>query len=155
MSPPDYAASRQAAVRIVAAAHTITRYVQHVGTASPAASDDGTSSGVAASAKQDDSPVTVADYAAQAFITLRLAKLFPEDAFIAEETSAALRASPTLLQKVTAAVQVGMDAAKVEGEMPVTPQAVLEAIDRADAPGNDGRRTWMCVFFHYHAPLFV
>jgi 3'(2'), 5'-bisphosphate nucleotidase len=36
--------------------------------------------------KQDNSPVTLADYASQFFITFRLAKSFPEDQIIAEET---------------------------------------------------------------------
>lgn len=131
----DYSASRLAALRIVASAHSITRDVQQSGArgASPAAAS-----------KSDDSPVTVADYAAQAFITLRLAALFPDDAFIAEETSDALRASPLLLSKVTAAVQVVWEATREEGEEAVTGEDVLGAIDLAARPAvGDGRRTWM------------
>ena len=37
--------------------------------------------------KDDASPVTVADFAAQALIVGYLSKLFPEDKFIAEEDS--------------------------------------------------------------------
>ena len=37
--------------------------------------------------KQDNSPVTLADYASQFFITFRIAESFPEDQIIAEETN--------------------------------------------------------------------
>ena len=36
--------------------------------------------------KQDNTPVTLADYASQFFITFRIAQFFPEDQIIAEET---------------------------------------------------------------------
>ena len=37
--------------------------------------------------KQDNSPVTLADYASQFFIAFRIAQLFPDDQIIAEETN--------------------------------------------------------------------
>jgi 3'-phosphoadenosine 5'-phosphosulfate (PAPS) 3'-phosphatase len=40
--------------------------------------------------KSDKSPVTIADLAAQAIILAELAKAFPNDAVVAEETSAPL-----------------------------------------------------------------
>ena len=49
--------------------------------------------------KNDRSPVTVADYAAQAFVASRLAQEFPDDALVGEEDAAALRTpegEPTL-----------------------------------------------------------
>lgn len=49
--------------------------------------------------KNDRSPVTIADYAAQAFVASRLAQVFPEDALVGEEDASALRApegQPTL-----------------------------------------------------------
>lgn len=134
----DYDGARAAAVRIVAAAAAITRGVQAAAVA-PA---------VASSAKADASPVTVADYAAQAFITIHLAAAFPADVFIAEESAAALRASPRLLADVTAAVQLGAAALRHDPQRPPAPPAqeadVLAALDRAAAPGGDGRRTWVC-----------
>jgi 3'-phosphoadenosine 5'-phosphosulfate (PAPS) 3'-phosphatase len=105
------------------------------------APNGGGPSPVSSAAKSDASPVTVADYAAQAFITMRLAAQFPDDAFIAEESSAALRESPALLTKVTAAVQLALAAIGETEE--VGPEDVLIAIDRAGSLGGDGRRTWM------------
>lgn len=139
----EYADSRAAALRIVAAAHQITRNVQRqsVETGKPAVGGGVGADQVTSAAKADASPVTVADYAAQAFITMRLAALFPDDSFIAEESSAALRESPALLSLVTAAVQIGLQAmgdAQAVGE-----SDVLTAIDRAGSAGGDGRRTWM------------
>ena len=43
--------------------------------------------------KEDQSPVTIADFAAQALILDRLSLAFPNDTFIAEEDSALLRVS--------------------------------------------------------------
>lgn len=57
-----------------------------------------------ATSKQDASPVTVADYAAQALICKRLQAAFPGDPVIGEETSSALRESPELLAQVIAQV---------------------------------------------------
>lgn len=141
----DYTVSRAAALRIVASAHTITRHVQQAETETRLNS----------ASKKDNSPVTVADYAAQTFITLRLAALFPQDAFIAEETSAALRESPALLDDVVSAVQVGIDDSLGEfGEMEVTGDDVLGAIDLAAVePARDGRRTWMYVLLHFFCRL--
>jgi 3'(2'), 5'-bisphosphate nucleotidase len=53
--------------------------------------------------KQDRSPVTVADFAAQALIGYLLAETFPQDLLVAEEDSSSLRApdaAPTLEQVV-------------------------------------------------------
>jgi len=54
--------------------------------------------------KADLSPVTVADYAVQSLILHTLQKAFPEDGFIAEEDSDALRADEILCQKVVQAM---------------------------------------------------
>jgi 3'-phosphoadenosine 5'-phosphosulfate (PAPS) 3'-phosphatase len=144
MTASEYADARAAALRIAAAAHQITRFVQRGGTAATAAAGPGGADDpVTSASKPDASPVTVADYAVQTFITLRLAALFPGDAFIAEETSAALRTSPELLAQVIAAVRVGLDAVRADAGPDVGADEVLAAIDRADCVGGDGRRTWM------------
>ena len=58
--------------------------------------------------KADRSPVTVADFAAQAVVAALLSERFPNDKFLGEESSAPLRESEAsgLLQKVTEFVQI-------------------------------------------------
>jgi 3'(2'), 5'-bisphosphate nucleotidase len=51
--------------------------------------------------KDDRSPVTVADFASQALVGCLLEEAFPQDALVGEEDSAALRASPGDLERVT------------------------------------------------------
>jgi 3'(2'), 5'-bisphosphate nucleotidase len=84
--------------------------------------------------KDDESPVTIVDFAVQAVVASRLADLFPGDALVGEEDAAALRdpAAAALLARVTAAVQTvspGLD----------TP-AILDAIDRGR--GDPSARFW-------------
>jgi len=52
---------------------------------------------MSAVAKEDLSPVTAADYAAQALIVARLNETFPEDGLLAEEQGSALRRAPASL----------------------------------------------------------
>ena len=93
-----------------------------------------------AMSKQDRSPVTVADFAAQAVVAGRLAAEFPKDALIAEESSAALRApgERQLLEQITryaAYLLPGADPVKVcnwidRGASEFAPRAwVLDPID--------------------------
>ena len=58
--------------------------------------------------KEDQSPVTVADFAAQAVVAALLSERFPNDKLLGEESSAPLRepASAGLLQKVTEFVRI-------------------------------------------------
>lgn len=51
-------------------------------------------------AKDDLSPVTIADFAIQALLTCTLHHAFPGDRFVGEESSAALRENPALLDRV-------------------------------------------------------
>jgi HAL2 family 3'(2'),5'-bisphosphate nucleotidase len=77
--------------------------------------------------KSDHSPVTVADFAAQALVSSVLAEAFPADPLVAEEDAAALRTpagNPTLIQ-VTDFVSRFFSR--------ITSQAVCEAIDRGTA----------------------
>jgi len=84
--------------------------------------------------KSDRSPVTVADFAAQALVSSLLAEAFPDDPLVAEEDAADLRApagSSTLTQ-VTDFVSRFLPR--------ITPQTVCDAIARgAAAPA---RRFW-------------
>lgn len=55
--------------------------------------------------KEDFSPVTVADFAAQAIVLSRLHQAFPEDGFIAEESSQSLRRDNALASRVLLATR--------------------------------------------------
>lgn len=78
--------------------------------------------------KLDQSPVTIADFGAQAIICRLLAEHFPQDAIVAEESSALLRQSPTQFS----AVQKLMPDA--------TPDQILDWIDLGQ--GKVEERFW-------------
>ena len=84
--------------------------------------------------KEDRSPVTVADFAAQAVIAKRLADQFPEEVLIGEESAAALQTESgrTLLPAVTQFVQRCFPEA--------TDALVLEWIDRGT--GDPPKSFW-------------
>ncbi|HTM44100.1 MAG TPA: 3'(2'),5'-bisphosphate nucleotidase [Polyangiaceae bacterium] len=91
-----------------------------------------------AAAKQDKSPVTVADFASQALIGDALRREFPNDPVVGEEDSTLLRAAENeaLLQRVCAALA---------GQLPRNEQLrsqgqVLSAIDWGSARVAHGRR---------------
>lgn len=56
-------------------------------------------------AKDDLSPVTIADFAIQALLTCTIHAAFPTDHFVGEESADALRANPALLERVWDALQ--------------------------------------------------
>lgn len=64
--------------------------------------------------KDDRSPVTVADFAAQAWVGYRLSQVYPEDKMVAEEDSARLASDPTMLERVTNFVQRQTELATAE-----------------------------------------
>lgn len=74
-------------------------------------------------AKDDRSPVTVADFASQALVARALLEAFPDDPLVGEEDAAALRdpANAERLREVHA---------RVSAEVPVTADDVLRLIDR-------------------------
>lgn len=84
--------------------------------------------------KDDDSPVTVADFSVQALIARRLGRDFPNDNLVAEEDASALRAigSAGVLARVVDLVR------QVDGSS--APDDILEWIDRGG--GNPGKRFW-------------
>lgn len=63
------------------------------------------SNSVSAETKADDSPVTIADFAAQALLISALHAAFPDDAFIGEESADALRSNGPLADRVWELVQ--------------------------------------------------
>ncbi|TVU38436.1 hypothetical protein EJB05_11807, partial [Eragrostis curvula] len=83
--------------------------------------------------KNDQTPVTIADFGVQALVSLELQRLFPSIPLVAEEDSASLRSSNTddnsgdvLVESIFSAV-----ADKVStSESPLTRDDVLRAIDR-------------------------
>ncbi|KAL6206978.1 hypothetical protein ACLB2K_024223 [Fragaria x ananassa] len=75
--------------------------------------------------KNDQTPVTVADFSVQALISLELGRRFPSIPLVAEEDSASVRAL-NLVEPVVNAVVEKAGA----GEEPLTAEDVLEAIDR-------------------------
>jgi 3'(2'), 5'-bisphosphate nucleotidase len=109
------------AMQAVSDALRVTRMVEH-----EAASG--------ALTKDDDSPVTVADFSVQALVARRLGRDFPNDNLVAEEDASALRAigSVGLLARVVDLVR------QVDGSS--APDGILEWIDRGG--GSPGRRFW-------------
>ena len=77
--------------------------------------------------KDDRSPVTVADYAAQALVGRLLERRFPDDPLIGEEDSASLRTTEgkDILEKITSFVRRYVH--------PAEPEMVCEWIDRGSA----------------------
>ena len=87
-------------------------------------------------AKKDKSPVTVADFGAQAVIGLELAREFPDDPLVGEESAGFLRTDEgaPIREQVVGRVQ-----AILEGTDEAT---VLDAIDRGAHEGGASGRHW-------------
>lgn len=85
-------------------------------------------------AKQDRSPVTVADFASQALVCAVLGDQFPGDAIVGEEDSAALR-QPEQEHLCRAVVE---HVSRALGR-PVDPHQVLDWIDRGGSHGTTDR----------------
>jgi 3'(2'), 5'-bisphosphate nucleotidase len=83
----------------------------------------------AAVAKEDRSPVTVADFAAQALVAARLAEAYPQAVLVGEESAAALRepGHRDVLEKVVGYVRSRRPTA--------TPEQVCQWIDRGATGG--------------------
>ncbi|KAF1970461.1 3',5'-bisphosphate nucleotidase-like protein [Bimuria novae-zelandiae CBS 107.79] len=152
---PQYANELAAALHIVHAASILTKSVLRA-----------LQNNVAAETKADDSPVTIADFAAQALIISALHKLYPEDAFLGEESAAQLRENPALADRVWQLVQQSAQSGDVQQVLqhenrnapaasvfPASLEDMLNAIDRgtnADLKGRvwvmdpvDGTATFM------------
>lgn len=86
--------------------------------------------------KEDQSPVTVADFGAQAVVNLALRVAFPDDPIMAEEDADLLRSSPGTALKASVWQHVR---AVVPG---VTDDAVLSAVDQGTWGGGRAGRYW-------------
>lgn len=86
--------------------------------------------------KPDHSPVTVADLAIQTLLLAVLSSLSPAHAFIAEESSSELRASPALLTRVLSLVRLhGSQNPVCAGPTAsLSPASVLTLLDLAATP---------------------
>jgi 3'(2'), 5'-bisphosphate nucleotidase len=88
----------------------------------------------AAIEKLDHSPVTIADFGAQAIVCQALAAAFPEDLIVGEEDA-------TLLRQPAMAEQLALVTRYVQAQIPAaTSEEVANWIDRGN--GQVGRRYW-------------
>lgn len=96
-------------------------------------------------AKSDSSPVTIADFAAQASIIAAVHNTFPNDEIVGEEDSTALRQDPALLDRTWGlASSIHLDDAESEAQL-YTPQSKEEMLQLIDlGAGKAGRtgRVW-------------
>jgi len=106
--------------------------------------------------KNDKSPVTVADYSAQAVINTILANAFPEDPIVGEEDAKDLRdmgdeKARVLRERITELANEALGAELGYGEQERwglgpgytrTTEQLLDAIDRGNHPGGTAGRMW-------------
>jgi 3'(2'), 5'-bisphosphate nucleotidase len=85
-------------------------------------------------AKDDRSPVTVADLASQVLVRLALDAGLPGDALMGEEDARPLRSDPIIAEGMARAV------AAVRPDL--RPATLAEALERAGDAGGPGRRWW-------------
>ena len=98
-------------------------------------------------AKCDSTPVTVADFAAQALLISALRHVFPHDRFVGEENADALRQDDDLRQRVWELVSsTHLDDPDSEALLakPMSEQEMLEYIDLGGRePGGSDGRFWV------------
>ncbi|VVT43635.1 uncharacterized protein SAPINGB_P000074 [Magnusiomyces paraingens] len=90
--------------------------------------------------KTDKSPVTVADYGAQAIIINAIKHVFPNDNVVGEEDAANLRADPTLKQHVWSLVKDATDKDSASASAIGSIQTAEEMCDSIDAGNYEGGR---------------
>ncbi|KAJ3127384.1 hypothetical protein HK100_009782 [Physocladia obscura] len=86
-------------------------------------------------AKDDKSPVTVADFGAQTVVNALLLKHFPEDPIVGEEDSEALKQNPVLSERVLNLVNGVV-------ESPITVEEIYRHIDSGNYAGGAQGRFW-------------
>ncbi|KAJ6161299.1 3'(2')5'-bisphosphate nucleotidase [Penicillium chermesinum] len=96
--------------------------------------------------KSDSSPVTIADFAAQASIIAAIHHTFPDDDIVGEEDSSALRTNPALLERTwELATSVHLDDPASEALLytPTSREELLDLIDLgATGECRPGKRAW-------------
>ncbi|RSL72807.1 hypothetical protein CEP54_000799 [Fusarium duplospermum] len=99
-------------------------------------------SSVSGISKADASPVTVADFAAQAILISALTKAFPGDTFVGEEDSAALRSDAALRDRVYELASGAHLESEEDEALLASPASVDEMLDLIDLGGRgQGGRT--------------
>lgn len=98
--------------------------------------------------KDDSSPVTTADFAAQALLIAALRHAFPKDKFLGEEDSSALRTDEALGNKVFKLVLSATDVIDPDSGEPLPkPSSLDEMLDLIDlgghGTGGDKGRFWV------------
>ncbi|EXJ87552.1 3'(2'),5'-bisphosphate nucleotidase [Capronia epimyces CBS 606.96] len=96
--------------------------------------------------KSDASPVTIADFAAQALIISALHRHFPSDGFIGEESAGALRENPELGDRVWELVSTttleDADSEELLGRV-TSKEEMLQVIDLGAGSQSSSGRTWI------------
>jgi 3'(2'), 5'-bisphosphate nucleotidase len=90
--------------------------------------------------KEDDTPVTIGDLAAQALIISALHSAFPDDTFLGEETAKMLRDDETLAEKVWKLVSSTHLDDQEARELLATPKSREEMLDVIDLGRGEGGR---------------
>lgn len=130
-----YADELKVAIAAVQAASTLSALVLRQAQAQAAQdAQDGPSQQELGTVSKDDlSHVTIADFAIQALLTSTLHAAFPNDSFVGEESAAALRANPALLERVWQALQaIRVDSAPATiaaVTFPDSPERMCQLID--------------------------
>ncbi|KAF4975014.1 hypothetical protein FZEAL_8159 [Fusarium zealandicum] len=93
-------------------------------------------SSVSGISKADASPVTVADFAAQAILISALLNAFPDDAFVGEEDSAALRSDEALRSRVYELASSAHLENQDDEALLASPSSVEEMLDLIDLGGR-------------------
>ena len=100
-----------------------------------------------AQSKSDHSPVTIADFGAQALLIGAVHRNFPDDTFVGEESAGALREDEALQERVWDMVSsTRLEDAECEallGGAMTTREDMLDVIDRGKGPGGRSGRVWM------------
>lgn len=100
--------------------------------------------GASMSVKDDNTPVTAADFAIQGFVSLALKEAFPEDSFMGEEDATDLRNDAALLAKsLEMARSLAGEYGGEEAAALVDERTFLEAVDRGVEERVGGRRVWI------------
>jgi len=127
----QYQDELQSALAIVHAASVLTKSVLR-----------SLQNNVSAETKADDSPVTIADFAAQALIISALHNLYPSDLFLGEESADQLRKNAGLADRVWQLVQQARSSAvQLHASLvfPASKEEMLDAIDRGTNASIKGR----------------
>jgi HAL2 family 3'(2'),5'-bisphosphate nucleotidase len=101
--------------------------------------------------KKDNTPVTIADFAAQALIISAIHHAFPDDGFVGEESAAVLREDPALSQRVWGLVSAAASQSSESEEggdrivlaTPSTQEEMLHLIDLGKGQGGSKGRIWV------------